>query len=144
VCVVMPRIIAMQLQEILFNQGFGTRRVCAGLIQKGLVSIKPLEEPADAAWRVPLDSDLEFEPEGLQFKVSGVPGLPDLVWPYAALHRLQQTRRARVLAQGIALADDLQLAPESASAASAKVSHSRRTSDWALRPRYDRTLNLDR
>ena len=83
----MPRIIPMtrpmQLQEILFNQGFGTRRVCAGLIQQGLVSIKPLEAPLAMAWRIPLDSDLELDPEGLQFRVSGVPSLPDLIWRYA-------------------------------------------------------------
>ena len=30
----------MQLQDILFSQGFGTRRVCAGLIQQNLVSIE--------------------------------------------------------------------------------------------------------
>lgn len=73
----------LQLQEILFSHGFGTRRVCAGLIQKGLVSIKPLQGNEDKAWRIPTDSDLELDPEGLQFKVSAVPGLPDLVWPYA-------------------------------------------------------------
>jgi 16S rRNA pseudouridine516 synthase len=74
----------MQLQEILFTQGFGTRRVCAGLIQKGLVSIMLSQGNIDAAFSVVTDSDLELNPEGLQFKVSGVPGLPDLVWPYAA------------------------------------------------------------
>jgi 16S rRNA pseudouridine516 synthase len=78
----------MQLQEILFNQGFGTRRICAGLIQKGLVSImptKPMPERAagHATFETVIDSDFEIDPEGLQFKVSGVPGLPDLVWPYA-------------------------------------------------------------
>jgi 16S rRNA pseudouridine516 synthase len=78
----------MQLQEILFNQGFGTRRICAGLIQKGLVSImptKPMPERAagHATFETVIDSDFKIDPEGLQFKVSGVPGLPDLVWPYA-------------------------------------------------------------
>ena len=29
----------MQLQDILYSQGFGTRRVCAGLVQQGLVTI---------------------------------------------------------------------------------------------------------
>lgn len=29
----------MQLQDILFSQGFGTRRVCAGLIQRGMVEV---------------------------------------------------------------------------------------------------------
>ncbi|MEN9473043.1 MAG: hypothetical protein RLZZ495_1132 [Pseudomonadota bacterium] len=32
-------ILTMQLQEILYSQGFGTRRVCAGLIQQGHVQI---------------------------------------------------------------------------------------------------------
>ena len=31
----------MQLQEILYTQGFGTRRVCAGLIQQGHVQVYP-------------------------------------------------------------------------------------------------------
>jgi 16S rRNA pseudouridine516 synthase len=29
----------MQLQEILYSQGFGTRRICAGLIQQGHVQV---------------------------------------------------------------------------------------------------------
>jgi 16S rRNA pseudouridine516 synthase len=29
----------MQLQDILFSQGFGTRRICCGLIQQGLVRV---------------------------------------------------------------------------------------------------------
>ena len=29
----------MQLQDVLFSQGFGTRRVCAGLIQQGRVTV---------------------------------------------------------------------------------------------------------
>ena len=32
----------MQLQDILFSQGFGTRRVCAGLVQQGLVQVNGL------------------------------------------------------------------------------------------------------
>ena len=32
----------MQLQDILFSQGFGTRRVCAGLVQQGLVQVSGL------------------------------------------------------------------------------------------------------
>ena len=53
----------MQLQEILFSQGFGTRRVCAGLIQQGLVTVAevPITEPA-----------MEFVAEGLQFTSQGV------------------------------------------------------------------------
>ena len=30
---------SMQLQEILYTQGFGTRRVCAGLVQQGFVTV---------------------------------------------------------------------------------------------------------
>lgn len=53
----------MQLQEILFSQGFGTRRVCAGLVQQGLVLVagQPCDEPAQT-----------FEPAGLLFTVQGV------------------------------------------------------------------------
>ena len=27
----------MELQDLLYSQGFGTRRVCVGLVQKGCV-----------------------------------------------------------------------------------------------------------
>ena len=57
----------MKLSNILFSQGFGTRRLCAGLIQHGEVRIDG--ELVD-------DSEAEFEPEGLTFEVSGKP------WPY--------------------------------------------------------------
>ncbi len=59
----------MQLQEILFSQGFGTRRICAGMIQQGLVSVQG--QPCD-------DPFADFEPEGLRFTVQGVD------WPYQA------------------------------------------------------------
>ncbi len=29
----------MLLEDILYTQGFGTRRVCAGLLEKGLVQV---------------------------------------------------------------------------------------------------------
>jgi len=54
----------MQLQAILYSQGFGTRRVCSGLIEQGWVA---LGEPAQICrdpWR-------ECEPEGLVFWVQG-------------------------------------------------------------------------
>jgi 16S rRNA pseudouridine516 synthase len=54
---------SMQIQEILFSQGFGTRRVCAGLVQQGLVSV---------AGSVCDDPAATFEPEGLSFNVQGV------------------------------------------------------------------------
>jgi 16S rRNA pseudouridine516 synthase len=57
----------MQLQEILFSQGFGTRRICAGLIQHGHVT---------AGGHPTTDATAEFETEGLRFCVDGVE------WPY--------------------------------------------------------------
>ncbi len=56
-----------RLEDILFSQGFGTRRVCAGLIQQGHVTVNG-ESVADAG--------ALFETEGLSFTVQGV------VWPF--------------------------------------------------------------
>lgn len=55
---------AMQLPDILFTQGFGTRRVCLGLVQQGRVSVGG---PA----QVCADPSAVFEPEGLVFYVEG-------------------------------------------------------------------------
>ena len=52
----------MQLQDILFSQGFGTRRVCAGLIQQGLVALNG---------QVRTDPAEDFETDGLRFRVQG-------------------------------------------------------------------------
>lgn len=54
---------AMQLQDILFSQGFGTRRVCAGLVQQGLVVV---------ANETITDPSADFAVQGLQFTVQGV------------------------------------------------------------------------
>lgn len=56
----------MQLQDILFSQGFGTRRICCGLIQQGLVKVFVDEELA-----VCLDPAASFTEEGLNFQVQG-------------------------------------------------------------------------
>ena len=64
----------MHLQEILYSQGFGTRRVCAGLIQQGLVQVyanDTLDNPT-----VCKEAAAEFEATGLRFKVQGSD------WPY--------------------------------------------------------------
>ena len=64
----------MQLQDILYSQGFGTRRVCAGLIQQGLVQVYM---PNDPVAPVPCaQAATEFVAEGLRFRVQGVD------WPY--------------------------------------------------------------
>ncbi len=64
----------MQLQEILYSQGFGTRRVCAGLIQQGLVQV--YMENGDVAPVPCAQAAMEFVAEGLRFRVQGVD------WPY--------------------------------------------------------------
>ncbi len=51
--------------EVLYSQGFGTRRVCRGLMEQGRVQAK-----AGDLWRVLEDPDEEVEPtEGLLFRV---------------------------------------------------------------------------
>ena len=66
----------MQLQDILFSQGFGTRRVCSGLVQHGLVEIYGAgvnETPTPCT-----DSTAHFDTENLRLRVQGVD------WPYHA------------------------------------------------------------
>lgn len=53
----------MRIDDLLFSQGFGTRRVCAGLVQQGHVRI---------AGETPLDSsELVEVTEGMAFSVMG-------------------------------------------------------------------------
>ncbi|MBC5784880.1 16S rRNA pseudouridine(516) synthase [Ramlibacter sp. USB13] len=59
----------MELQEILYSQGFGARRTCLGLVQQGLVTV---------GGALVTDPHEEFEPEGLRFTVEGRP------WRYHA------------------------------------------------------------
>ncbi|MFG5780168.1 16S rRNA pseudouridine(516) synthase [Comamonas sp. J-3] len=66
----------MQLQDMLYSQGFGVRRVCSGLVQQGWVQ---LWDEATSDWVETTDSTLDVEPEGLRFKVQGVE------WQYHAL-----------------------------------------------------------
>jgi 16S rRNA pseudouridine516 synthase len=54
--------VKQKLSQILFSQGFGTRRLCAGLVWHGEVTVngEVVEEP-----------DTPFETEGLRFTVDG-------------------------------------------------------------------------
>ena len=52
----------MQLQDLLFSQGFGTRRVCAGLIQQQRVAVDGQVQDDPAA---------DFGTAGLRFQVQG-------------------------------------------------------------------------
>lgn len=63
----------MQLQDILYSQGFGTRRVCAGLIQQGFVEIRPVGE---VAFTQVLEATADVPEDGLSFMVQG------REWPY--------------------------------------------------------------
>ncbi len=56
----------MQIQDILFSQGFGTRRVCAGLVQQGFVAVGE----GDGAV-VCRNSAADIDPEGLRLRVQG-------------------------------------------------------------------------
>lgn len=61
--------LSMTLQELLFTQGFGTRRVCAGLVQQGHVAL-----PEGDAWARCDDPWREVTPEkGWPYRVQGVP-----------------------------------------------------------------------
>jgi len=53
----------MQIEEILYTQGFGTRRVCAGLVQQGYVSV---------SGATVTDPGADFDAEDLRFTVQGV------------------------------------------------------------------------
>lgn len=70
---------------MLYSQGFGTRRVCAGLVQQGHVRVGG--QPVT-------DATAEFEPQGLVFEVDGQP------WPwhekaYLLLHKPAGTECSR-------------------------------------------------
>jgi 16S rRNA pseudouridine516 synthase len=52
----------MRIDEILYTQGFGTRRVCAGLVQQGFVRV---------GGATVTDAGAGFQAEGLRFTVQG-------------------------------------------------------------------------
>ena len=60
----------MQLQEILYSQGFGTRRVCAGLIQQGLVHVYDDSDPLTPV--LCTQAAMEYVADGLRFRVQSV------------------------------------------------------------------------
>ena len=60
----------MQLQDILYSQGFGTRRVCAGLIQQGWVDVYPSKDATTPVRQA--QPATEYIADGLRFRVQGV------------------------------------------------------------------------
>ena len=75
----------MQLAQILFTQGFGTRRECAGLIAAGLVRIagRACTDPGETSNRRPVISV-----RGVEWPLSSARAGPD-----------EQARRLRVFAK---------------------------------------------
>jgi len=59
----------MQLQDILYSQGFGTRRVCAGLIQQGHVQVYEPDQNAEPVECT--QAAMDFDAQGLRFRVQG-------------------------------------------------------------------------
>jgi 16S rRNA pseudouridine516 synthase len=60
----------MQLQQILFSQGFGSRRECDGLIFSGQVRVA-LAGPEGEVLQACVRPESEFEAEALSFEVQG-------------------------------------------------------------------------
>jgi 16S rRNA pseudouridine516 synthase len=60
----------LQLQDILYSQGFGTRRVCAGMIQQGLVEV--YVSPAAQSPVKQVESATDYVAKDLRFRVQGV------------------------------------------------------------------------
>jgi 16S rRNA pseudouridine516 synthase len=76
----------MQLQDILYSQGFGTRRVCAGLIQQGLVQVFEGEDATEPV--TVLESAKVLTENQLRFRVMGVD------WTYHPLAYLMLNKPA--------------------------------------------------
>ena len=69
------------ISDVLFSQGFGTRRECEALVRAGRVGVD--DQPVD-------DPDARFTVEGLRFSVDGEP------WPYQARALLVMNKPAGV------------------------------------------------
>ena len=122
----------MQLQEILYSQGFGTRRVCAGLVQQGHVTV--------AARPSSTDPCAEFEPRGPALHRAGRRvGIPREGLPDAA-----QAGRQRVLAEAVDLAQHLHAAAGAAAPAAEQGRRAGRAGDRPAGPGHHRPAAADR
>lgn len=63
----------MALEDLLYLEGFGTRRVCAGLVQQGLVEIAVSEQGGSFVWQVCRDAASPVRREDLLLRVQGQP-----------------------------------------------------------------------
>lgn len=57
----------MQLQDILFSQGFGTRRICCGLVQQGLVAVGEAKETCADPLALLSTEELVFWVQGVRW-----------------------------------------------------------------------------
>ena len=123
----------MHLEDLLYTQGFGTRRVCAGLLEKGLVQVyvdentSENDEKSSVAGVFTASKATECIAKGLRFKVQGED------WEYHE-HRLcavQQTHWQRVLAKAVHAPQYLHVFTVATAAASAKKCDSRYPSSGA-------------
>jgi 16S rRNA pseudouridine516 synthase len=62
----------MEIQDILYSQGFGTRRVCAGLVQQGWVQVRETAQEGGDPWRACTLAHEEVDTDGLSMRVQGV------------------------------------------------------------------------
>ena len=62
--------IMMNIQDLLYSQGFGTRRICAGLVQQGLVELGATDDAEK--WAVCQDETEVAVSDGMRFRVQGV------------------------------------------------------------------------
>ncbi|MBP8746814.1 MAG: 16S rRNA pseudouridine(516) synthase, partial [Brachymonas sp.] len=53
----------MPLADLLYSQGFGTRRICAGLVQQGLVQLNG-QTICDASHEVTAYDDMPYTVQG--------------------------------------------------------------------------------
>jgi 16S rRNA pseudouridine516 synthase len=60
----------MHLADMLFTQGFGTRRVCAGLIEQGLVEIYDTNTPVAQVNKA--QAAIYSVADGMRYKVQGI------------------------------------------------------------------------
>ena len=76
----------MHLADLLYSQGFGTRRVCSGMIQQGMVAL----QHGQASPEVCFDPWLDVSEDGLLLRVQGVD------WAYHAKAYLMLHKPASV------------------------------------------------
>ncbi|MEB2349711.1 MAG: 16S rRNA pseudouridine(516) synthase [Comamonadaceae bacterium] len=76
----------MRLADVLYSQGFGTRRVCAGMVEQGMVAV----HRGQASPEVCLDPSVDVVQDGLVLHVQGID------WPYHAKAYLMMHKPAAV------------------------------------------------